>query len=46
MIRLRTIRLLLEYYTPKSTLFQENLYILKIFVNYDDFYVNAIMSTS
>ncbi len=32
-----------EYYTPKTTEFQANLSVFMIFVNYADFYVNAIM---
>lgn len=34
-----------EYYTPKPTKFQGILVIFTIFVNYADFYVNAIMLT-
>ena len=35
-----------EYYTPKSIIFQEFLFIFTIFVNYADFYVNIIMLTA
>lgn len=34
-----------EYYTPKPTKFQGILVIFTIFVNYADFYVNAVMLT-
>lgn len=34
------------YYTPKITIFQGDLYIFNFFVNYDDFYVNTVMSTA
>lgn len=35
-----------EYYTPKSTEFQDVLDIFPIFVDYADIYVNTIMSTN
>lgn len=34
---------LLEYYTPKTIIFQALLDIFTIFVNYADFYVNTVM---
>ena len=34
---------LLQYYTPKTLVFQAKKPIIRIFVNYADFYVNIIM---
>lgn len=36
----------LEYYTPKTMVFQAHLYKFAIFVNSADFYVNAVMLTA
>ena len=41
----QTLSRMLKYYTPDLLIFQVNLVKFTIFVNYADFYVNAIMLT-
>jgi hypothetical protein len=36
---------LLKYYTPKTIQMQATMGKITLFVNYDDFYVNIVMST-